>query len=193
MTGCRGHLFGMLLLAACGQTTTETSGRSVTTSDPSLRTLPGGYVPGEELWRTLPPARSGESWTVRVPTRRTGAPAYLTFQHGFMPDESKRVLVDVPNTLRLIDARAGKVLEERTFLGRRGKVVAATLDAEAIRRVGPATDLLAPAFFDGEPSVPPHLAETAAHYRADLPRAIQPEFLPLYKEHAADWFEWVGL
>jgi hypothetical protein len=92
-----------------------------------------------------------------------------------------------------IDARTGKLIAETRLDGPEREVQAAVLDSDALGRLGREVDQLAPAFFDGESTVPASLAAVAEQYRKDVRVAIQPEFLPFYERYAGEWYQWVGL
>jgi len=155
---------------------------------------PLSYVAVGDLSRTLPEPRSGQSRTPAVPTLHHGRPSYLKFLHGFRaPTASSPVTVDTPSEIWVIDARSGRISEELRVTGAHAVFPAANLDDNALAQLGPLHDKLAPAFFDGAPRVPPDLEPAAATYREIFPKAIQPEYIPIYREHAADWFRWVGL
>lgn len=152
------------------------------------------YVAVGDLWRTEPEPRGGESRTPAVPTLHHAKPSYLKLLHGFRaPTASTPVTVDTPSEIWVIDARTGKLSEEIRFTGAHAVFPAANLDENALAQLGPLQDKLAPAFFDGAPRVPPDLEPSAVTYREVFPKAIQPEYIPIYREHAADWFRWVGL
>lgn len=155
---------------------------------------PRPYVAVEDLWRTLPEPRSGESRTPAVPALHHGNPSYVKLLHGFRaPEGSTPLMVGSPSDVWFIDARTGKLSEALRYPGAPTEFPAANLDEDALERLSPLHDKLAPPFFRGETRVPPELEPDAASYREVFPKAIQPEYIEIYKAYAPNWFRWVGL
>ncbi len=163
-------------------------------TEPSIdrKMLPGGYISVSEAWRAMDP-RSGESVMPYVPTRRNGKAVYLAFVHGFRNVREGLITIDRPSMIRVVDAQSGALVEDGVIPQEGGPIPAATVDSGALARLTPAVDALAPAFFDGRAEVPEMLRPIAAQYRLDFPKAIHPDYIGAYKQHAPDWFQWVGL
>lgn len=154
---------------------------------------PTSYVAVADLWRTLPEGLAGQSRTPAVPTLHNAKPSYVKLLHGFRaPEGSTPMTVGSPSEVWFIDARTGKLSEELRYPRAPTLFPAANLDENALARLGPLHDKLAPAFFRGDAQVPPELEADAISYRETFPKAIQPEYIEIYKAYAADWFRWVG-